>query len=197
MSPSKQQFLLENTKAWIDNYQVVKLLRCYGGLLNNDSNSVCKLSLQSTNALYRFYFAGTPTGIAWSVLWYHISWKDVEDLGAEKNNEKEPHIIAANPMGLGNSENITNCYEITHSQCYLIFSQLVNGILTTACVLLGTIGNLHSIKSIHMTNLDKNKGALRSTVLRTFLPYSALTFIALKLLLENKNSEKTIMQQCH
>uniref|UniRef100_A0A914S1Q2 Uncharacterized protein n=1 Tax=Parascaris equorum TaxID=6256 RepID=A0A914S1Q2_PAREQ len=38
-----------------------------------------------------------------------------------------------------------------------IFSQLVNGVLTTACVLIGTVGNLHSIKSIHMTNFDKNR----------------------------------------
>lgn len=56
--------------------------------------------------------------------------------------------------------NITPCRIIVHSQTYLIFSQFVNGILTTLCVLIGTIGNLHSIRSIHATNLDKNRGVV-------------------------------------
>ncbi|KHN81337.1 hypothetical protein Tcan_08540 [Toxocara canis] len=124
---------------------------------------------------------------------------DNQDLGVEKNNEKEPLIIAANPMGLGNVENITNCYEITHSQCYLIFSQLVNGILTTACVLLGTIGNLHSIKSIHMTNLDKNKGVVLAVSILalafwdTILLWCAFFYYGMSALTRAHNSDTTTL----
>jgi hypothetical protein len=38
------------------------------------------------------------------------------------------------------------------------FSQLVNGFLTSMCVCLGTFGNLHSIKTVHFANFDKNRG---------------------------------------
>uniref|UniRef100_A0A1I7WAR1 G_PROTEIN_RECEP_F1_2 domain-containing protein n=1 Tax=Heterorhabditis bacteriophora TaxID=37862 RepID=A0A1I7WAR1_HETBA len=40
------------------------------------------------------------------------------------------------------------------------FSQTVNGYLTTVCVIVGTIGNMHGVKSVHMTNLDKNRGVV-------------------------------------
>lgn len=44
------------------------------------------------------------------------------------------------------------------SDTYATFGQLVNGVLTTLCVVLGSIGNIHSIKAVHFTNFDKNRG---------------------------------------
>ncbi|KAI6190571.1 G-PROTEIN-RECEP-F1-2 domain-containing protein [Aphelenchoides bicaudatus] len=46
------------------------------------------------------------------------------------------------------------------SENYVHFSQLVNGFLTSMCVLLGTFGNLHSVKTVHFANFDKNRGVV-------------------------------------
>ncbi|CAJ0562586.1 unnamed protein product, partial [Mesorhabditis spiculigera] len=43
---------------------------------------------------------------------------------------------------------------------YEIFARIVNGYLTAICVLLGTIGNLHGIKSVQNAHLDKNRGVV-------------------------------------
>ncbi|VDK28631.1 unnamed protein product [Gongylonema pulchrum] len=61
---------------------------------------------------------------------------------------------------MDDSYNITPCRTVIHSQTYLAFSQFVNGYLTTLCVLIGTVGNVHSIRSIHASNLDKNRGVV-------------------------------------
>ncbi|KAH7730810.1 Protein GLB-33 [Aphelenchoides avenae] len=55
--------------------------------------------------------------------------------------------------------NYTTCPRLQQwSESYRLFSQILNGILTTACVLVGTVGNLHSVKSVHFANFDKNQG---------------------------------------
>ncbi|CAJ0923879.1 unnamed protein product, partial [Mesorhabditis belari] len=43
---------------------------------------------------------------------------------------------------------------------YEVFARIVNGYLTAICVVLGTIGNLHGIKSVQNANLDKNRGVV-------------------------------------
>lgn len=48
--------------------------------------------------------------------------------------------------------------QLHYAQAFRLFSQILNGILTTACVLVGTVGNLHSVKSVHFANFDKNQG---------------------------------------
>ncbi|CAB3397992.1 unnamed protein product [Caenorhabditis bovis] len=52
------------------------------------------------------------------------------------------------------------CFEYLHDSTYQKFAPIVKGYLTTACVILGTIGNLHGVKSVHVTNLDKNRGVV-------------------------------------
>ncbi|VDO64409.1 unnamed protein product [Haemonchus placei] len=40
------------------------------------------------------------------------------------------------------------------------FSITVNGYMTTALVILGTIGNVHGVRRVQVTNLDKNRGVV-------------------------------------
>ncbi|CAD5226231.1 unnamed protein product [Bursaphelenchus okinawaensis] len=39
---------------------------------------------------------------------------------------------------------------------YAIFSQFVNGFLTSICVAVGTVGNFYSVRSVKLSNFDKN-----------------------------------------
>ncbi|KIH63410.1 hypothetical protein ANCDUO_06288 [Ancylostoma duodenale] len=41
---------------------------------------------------------------------------------------------------------------------FRLFAKMVNGYLTTALVILGTIGNVHGVKRVQVTNLDKKRG---------------------------------------
>uniref|UniRef100_A0A914DI34 G-protein coupled receptors family 1 profile domain-containing protein n=1 Tax=Acrobeloides nanus TaxID=290746 RepID=A0A914DI34_9BILA len=41
-----------------------------------------------------------------------------------------------------------------------LFNQILNGFLTSACVIFGSVGNIHSIKSVHFANFDKNRGVV-------------------------------------
>ncbi|CAD6193446.1 unnamed protein product [Caenorhabditis auriculariae] len=61
---------------------------------------------------------------------------------------------------MADANKTVNCYEYVHEDPYKTFAHVVNGYMSTGCVLLGTIGNMHGVKSVHMTNLDKNRGVV-------------------------------------
>ncbi|KAI6216884.1 G-PROTEIN-RECEP-F1-2 domain-containing protein [Aphelenchoides fujianensis] len=81
------------------------------------------------------------------------------------------------------------------SESYVHFSQLVNGFLTTLCVVLGTFGNLHSVKSVHFANFDKNRGiVLAVSILAlafwdTILLWCAFLYYGLKNLARSPHSD--------
>ncbi|KAI6237860.1 G-PROTEIN-RECEP-F1-2 domain-containing protein [Aphelenchoides besseyi] len=81
------------------------------------------------------------------------------------------------------------------SESYVHFSQLVNGFLTTLCVILGTFGNLHSVKSVHFANFDKNRGiVLAVSILSlafwdTVLLWCAFFYYGLKNLARSPHSD--------
>uniref|UniRef100_A0A915ET79 G-protein coupled receptors family 1 profile domain-containing protein n=1 Tax=Ditylenchus dipsaci TaxID=166011 RepID=A0A915ET79_9BILA len=55
--------------------------------------------------------------------------------------------------------NVTLCSQMhTWSNEYDLFSRVVNGYLTAACVTIGTIGNVMSVKQVRFTNFDRNRG---------------------------------------
>uniref|UniRef100_A0A8R1DUE1 G-protein coupled receptors family 1 profile domain-containing protein n=1 Tax=Caenorhabditis japonica TaxID=281687 RepID=A0A8R1DUE1_CAEJA len=60
--------------------------------------------------------------------------------------------------GLG--PNVTLCFRSNHDAAYKQYSIILNGYLTIAVVILGTIGNLNGVKSVHVTSLDKNRGVV-------------------------------------
>ncbi|KJH43007.1 hypothetical protein DICVIV_10996 [Dictyocaulus viviparus] len=41
-----------------------------------------------------------------------------------------------------------------------LFSTMLNGYLTTALVILGTVGNVHGVRRVQVTNLDKKRGVV-------------------------------------
>ncbi|MFH4977801.1 hypothetical protein AB6A40_004510 [Gnathostoma spinigerum] len=59
------------------------------------------------------------------------------------------------------------CSIENHTDNYRIFRKLVNGMLTILCVVIGTIGNLYSIKAIHMSNFYKNRSVVMAISLLT------------------------------
>ncbi|EYC06547.1 hypothetical protein Y032_0075g950 [Ancylostoma ceylanicum] len=56
------------------------------------------------------------------------------------------------------NDTIEHCYRPPESETYRLFAKMVNGYLTTALVILGTIGNVHGVKRVQVTNLDKKRG---------------------------------------
>ncbi|KAL6742643.1 hypothetical protein Aduo_015773 [Ancylostoma duodenale] len=56
------------------------------------------------------------------------------------------------------NDTIEHCYKPPESETYRLFAKMVNGYLTTALVILGTIGNVHGVKRVQVTNLDKKRG---------------------------------------
>ncbi|KAK6755312.1 hypothetical protein RB195_013968 [Necator americanus] len=56
------------------------------------------------------------------------------------------------------NETIEHCYKQPETETYRLFAMTVNGYLTTALVILGTIGNAHGVKRVQVTNLDKKRG---------------------------------------
>jgi hypothetical protein len=84
---------------------------------------------------------------------------------------------------------------ITDPRLFRVFSQLVNGLLTTLCVVLGTCGNVHSVRSLSL-NLDKrHRGVvLAVSVLAlaawdTVLLWSAFFYYSLKALTRHANED--------
>ncbi|KAI6217176.1 G-PROTEIN-RECEP-F1-2 domain-containing protein [Aphelenchoides fujianensis] len=69
------------------------------------------------------------------------------------------------------------------------------GFLTTLCVVLGTFGNLHSVKSVHFANFDKNRGiVLAVSILAlafwdTILLWCAFLYYGLKNLARSPHSD--------
>ena len=92
--------------------------------------------------------------------------------------------------------NYTVCHSrINTSSSYPFFNQVVCGFLTTVCVLLGTVGNIHSIKAVHLANFDKNRGVVLAVSLLalaiwdTFLLWGAFFYYGLKSLTQNHKSD--------
>ncbi|CAJ0590917.1 unnamed protein product [Cylicocyclus nassatus] len=57
------------------------------------------------------------------------------------------------------NETIEHCYQPpTETETYRLFAMMVNGYMTTALVILGTIGNVHGVRRVQVTNLDKRRG---------------------------------------
>uniref|UniRef100_A0AC34FY13 G-protein coupled receptors family 1 profile domain-containing protein n=1 Tax=Panagrolaimus sp. ES5 TaxID=591445 RepID=A0AC34FY13_9BILA len=81
------------------------------------------------------------------------------------------------------------------SDTYALFGQIVNGILTTLCVVLGSIGNIHSIKAVHFTNFDKNRGVVLAVSLLalalwdTILLWCAFFYYGMKSITQSPRSD--------
>ncbi|KAK6022577.1 hypothetical protein OSTOST_11712, partial [Ostertagia ostertagi] len=58
------------------------------------------------------------------------------------------------------NDTLENCFRPPETEIYRIFSTTVNGYMTTALVILGTIGNIHGVRRVQVTNLDKNRGVV-------------------------------------
>lgn len=55
--------------------------------------------------------------------------------------------------------NLIHCRETTpFPLSYVTFSKIIAGYLTIATIMLGTIGNIYSIKNIRLSNFDKTRG---------------------------------------
>ncbi|VDM52953.1 unnamed protein product [Angiostrongylus costaricensis] len=52
------------------------------------------------------------------------------------------------------------CLKLIISKKFRLFSTMVNGYFTTALVILGTIGNVHGVRRVLITNLDKKRGVV-------------------------------------
>ncbi|EGT30915.1 CBN-GLB-33 protein [Caenorhabditis brenneri] len=82
--------------------------------------------------------------------------------------------------------NISHCFKSQHTPTYQKFSILINGYISTAVIVLGTIGNLNGVKSVHMTALDRNKGVVLGVSMLalafwdTVLLWSALFYYGIK-----------------
>uniref|UniRef100_A0A1I7T4X8 G_PROTEIN_RECEP_F1_2 domain-containing protein n=1 Tax=Caenorhabditis tropicalis TaxID=1561998 RepID=A0A1I7T4X8_9PELO len=82
--------------------------------------------------------------------------------------------------------NLSLCYSQQHSPAYTRFSILLNGYLTTAVIILGTMGNLNGVKSVHVTSLDRNRGVVLGVSMLalafwdTVLLWSALFYYGIK-----------------
>lgn len=79
---------------------------------------------------------------------------------------------------------------------YKTFSIAVNGLLTTAFVVLGTLGNLSSMKFVRMANFDKNRGVVLAVSLMalaiwdTLLLCCAFFYYSLKSITQAVNVEQ-------
>uniref|UniRef100_A0AC34RGT1 G_PROTEIN_RECEP_F1_2 domain-containing protein n=1 Tax=Panagrolaimus sp. JU765 TaxID=591449 RepID=A0AC34RGT1_9BILA len=92
--------------------------------------------------------------------------------------------------------NYTVCLDSTRwTDSYTVFSQIVNGFLTTLCVVLGSVGNIHSIKAVHFANFDKNRGVVLAVSLLslalwdTILLWCAFFYYGMKNLTQNHRSD--------
>lgn len=92
--------------------------------------------------------------------------------------------------------NYTVCLDTPRwTEPYTIFSQIVNGFLTTVCVILGSVGNIHSIKAVHFANFDKNRGVVLAVSLLslalwdTILLWCAFFYYGMKNLTQNYHSD--------
>lgn len=81
------------------------------------------------------------------------------------------------------------------SPSYATFCQIVNGFLTTLCVIIGSIGNIHSIKAVHFANFDKNRGVILAVSLLalaiwdTILLWCAFFYYGMKNLTQSPRSD--------
>uniref|UniRef100_A0A914WBV2 G-protein coupled receptors family 1 profile domain-containing protein n=1 Tax=Plectus sambesii TaxID=2011161 RepID=A0A914WBV2_9BILA len=79
---------------------------------------------------------------------------------------------------------------------YKTFSIAVNGLLTTAFVVLGTLGNLSSMKFVRIANFDKNRGVVLAVSLMalaiwdTLLLWCAFFYYSLKSITQALNVEQ-------
>ncbi|PIC25350.1 hypothetical protein B9Z55_018314 [Caenorhabditis nigoni] len=53
---------------------------------------------------------------------------------------------------------LVQCYLPQHTKTYSHFSTFINGYVTCAVIIIGTMGNLNGVKSVHVTSIDKNRG---------------------------------------
>ncbi|WKY13282.1 hypothetical protein Q1695_004247 [Nippostrongylus brasiliensis] len=58
------------------------------------------------------------------------------------------------------NDTLKNCFIPVEPETYRMFSIIVNGYLTTALVILGTIGNVQGVRRVQVTNLDKKRGVV-------------------------------------
>lgn len=55
---------------------------------------------------------------------------------------------------------LNDCFRLPETEIYRMFSTMVNGYMTTALVVLGTIGNVQGVRRVQVTNLDKKRGVV-------------------------------------
>lgn len=83
-------------------------------------------------------------------------------------------------------DHIDWCYLPKHTNTYTNFSIIFNGYITCAVIILGTIGNLNGVKSVHVTSLDRNRGLVLAVSMLalafwdTVLLWSAFFYYGLK-----------------